>query len=200
MLQMSVSVGAWFAFFIITENMGKQALAISNLVRQIYMVMMVPLIGFTSATSAMVSELIGLGRSSEIFALLKRIMILSFATTAIISGINVAFPYFFPGLVVSDTTLVQDTLLSSYVISGSILLFAVAYVMFSGVSGTGNTAISLVIEMGSIGTYLIVAYVFARVFMWPIHLVWACEYVYFGVMLVMSLLYLKSGRWKGKKI
>jgi putative MATE family efflux protein len=200
MLQMSVSVGAWFAFFIITENMGKQALAISNLVRQIYMVMMVPLIGFTSATSAMVSELIGLGRSNEIFALLKRIIIMSVACTAIISLVNVLFPYFLPGLVVADTSLVQDTLLSSYVISGSILLFAVAYIMFSGVSGTGNTATSLLIETSSIGIYLIAAFIFARVLLWPIHLVWACEYVYFGVMLIMSFIYLRSGKWQGKKI
>lgn len=200
MLQMSVSVGAWFAFFIITENMGKQALAISNLVRQIYMVMMIPLIGFTSATSALVSELIGLGRSSDIFKLLKRIIILSFSTTAVISIVNVVFPYFLPGLVVSDTALVQDTLLSSYVISGSILVFAIAYIMFSGVSGTGNTIVSLVIETSSIGIYLIAAFLFARVFMWPIHLVWACEYVYFGVMLIMSFFYLRSGKWQGKKI
>ncbi|UPT67214.1 MAG: MATE family efflux transporter [Sphingobacteriales bacterium JAD_PAG50586_3] len=180
--------------------MGKQALAISNLVRQIYMVMMVPLIGFTSATSAMVSELIGLGRSHDIFPLLKRIIIMSVACTFVISAVNVLFPYFLPGLVVADTSLVQDTLLSSYVISGSILLFAVAYIMFSGVSGTGNTATSLLIETSSIGIYLIAAYVFARVFNWPIHLVWACEYVYFGIMLLMSFIYLRSGKWQGKKI
>jgi putative MATE family efflux protein len=200
MLQMSVSIGAWFGFFIITENMGQKALAISNLVRQIYMVMMVPLIGFTSATSALVSELIGMGRNSEVFALLKRIILLSFITTATISIINVAFPYFLPGLVVADTSLVQDTLLSSYVISGSILLFAVAYILFSGVSGTGNTAVSLIIESSSIGIYLVAAFVFARVFMWPIHLVWLCEFVYFGLMAAMSYWYLASGRWMGKKI
>lgn len=200
MLQMCVSVGAWFIFFVITENMGQRALSISNLVRQIYMIMMVPLIGFTNITASMVSELIGMGRNSEVFALLKRIIIMSISITAFISLINVCFPYFLPGLFVDDVQLIHDTRLSSLVISGSILLFAVAYIMFSGVSGTGNTAVSLFIEISTIIVYLVAAYVFARVFMWPIHLVWACEYVYFGVMLLMSFAYLRSGRWKGKKI
>lgn len=200
MLQMCASVGAWFAFFVITENMGERALSISNLVRQIYMIMMVPLIGLTNTTSPMVSELIGMGRSKEVFALLKRIIILSLGITIFISLINILFPYFLPGLFVDDKQLIEDTLLSSYVISGSILLFAVAFILFSGVSGTGNTAVSLFIELSTIAVYIIAAYVFARVFNWPIHLVWACEYVYFTVMLVMAYVYLKSGRWVGKKI
>jgi Na+-driven multidrug efflux pump len=164
------------------------------------MIMMVPLIGFTNITSSMVSELIGMGRNSEVFALLKRIIIMSLCITVAISLVNVCFPYFLPGLFVDDVQLIHDTRLSSLVISGSILLFAVAYIMFSGVSGTGNTAVALFIEISTIAVYLIAAYVFARVFNWPIHLVWACEYVYFGVMLVMSFMYLRSGKWKGKKI
>ena len=56
-----VSLGAWFVFFAIIEDMGERALAISNLVRVVYLILSIPTWGFSSATNTIVGNLMGQG-------------------------------------------------------------------------------------------------------------------------------------------
>ncbi len=45
MLQNFLSLGVWFVFFLFVEKLGEQALAISNIIRSIYIVLMIPIWG-----------------------------------------------------------------------------------------------------------------------------------------------------------
>jgi Na+-driven multidrug efflux pump len=81
MLQMFISLTSWFIFFMIVEQMGERSLAISNIIRNAYMILMIPLMGFSSATNTLVSTLIGQGKHNEVFKMIKKISVFSFCIT-----------------------------------------------------------------------------------------------------------------------
>ncbi len=192
MFQTFIAVWSWFVFFLIVEKMGERPLAISNLIRNIYMILMIPLMGFSSATNTLVSNLIGQGRSNELMTLIKKIVVLCFVTTLALTLLNLVQPRLLLSIFTNDGNLIEATLGSLYVICGSLLLFSITSVLLSSVSGTGNTLASLVIEVVTIVFYLFASWYVVKVLQLRIELVWCVEYVYFGLMGCLSLVYLRN--------
>ena len=190
--QTFIAVWSWFVFFLIVEKMGERPLAISNLIRNIYMILMIPLMGFSSATNTLVSNLIGQGRSNELKILIKKIVVLCFVTTLALTLLNLIQPRFTLSIFTNDGNLIEATLGSLYVISGSLLLFSITSVLLSSVSGSGNTLASLIIEVLTIVFYLIASWYVVKVLQLRIELVWCVEYVYFVLMGCLSLVYLRN--------
>ena len=196
MFQTFIAVWSWFVFFLIVEKMGERPLAISNLIRNIYMILMIPLMGFSSATNTLVSNIIGQGRTNEVFPMIKKIVIMCFGFTFLLMAINLINPRLTLSIFTNDKDLIAATLGSLYVVCGSLLLFSITSVLLSSVSGSGNTMASLYIEASTIVFYLAAAWFVAQVLHLKIELVWCVEYVYFLIMGVISVWYLKRGNWK----
>ncbi len=196
MIQMCASVTSWFIFFLIIEKMGQRELAVSNITRNVYMILMVPLLGFGSATNTLVSNIIGQGKKHEVIPLIKRIIVLSLVLSVIVVGINAIFPYMTIYLFTNMADVAQEAVILTYVISGSLLMFSVAYMLLSGVSGTGNTLVTLIIEIFTVLFYLIATYYLAVEWKMSLAVVWGVEYIYFALIGVMSFLYLKYGGWR----
>jgi len=80
------------------------------------------------------------------------------------------------------------------------LIMSVSTVVFNAVVGTGRTLVNLTIEIGCVLTYLLYCYIIIERLRSPLHIAWGSEFVYWTSLLVVSFLYLRSGRWKGKRI
>jgi putative MATE family efflux protein len=192
MLQVYISLCSWFAFFLIIEKIGARELALSNLVRNVYMILMIPLMGFSSATNTLVSNLIGQGKKEFVFTLINRIIILSVSFSLALVFINFIFIESVLSVFTTDKILIAQTIPSIYVVSGSMLLFSIVYIYLSAVSGSGFTKESLYIEILTLIFYLFATWLAAIYLKLSIEWVWSVEYVYFGAMGTMSLLFLKS--------
>jgi putative MATE family efflux protein len=200
MLQYIFSLASWFIFFMIIEKMGERSLAISNIIRSMYMVLMIPVWAFSVTTNTLVSNIIGRGQPHLVIPIIKRITGFTF-----ISVILTLIPLLFiPGLIIRvytpDASLIADSIPSVYVIFGAVLMFALTQNMFSGVSGTGNTHDALLIEIFTLLIYLFATWFIGIYLNQAIAVVWFCEYVYFTGLGLFSYFYLKSGRWKLKSI
>lgn len=200
MLQNFLSLSSWFIFFMIIEKLGEDDLAISHIIRSIYMVMMIPLFGFSSSTNTFVSNLIGQGNSQHVMLLLKKVIVLSIASTFIMFIAAKIFPSEIIGFYTNDNSLITDSLSTLNIISYTMFFFSIAFILFNGVSGTGNTKISLLIEFITITIYLVVTYYIAIVFKLSLPWVWSTEFVYFGLLGSLSFFYLKWGNWKNVEI
>ncbi len=196
MVQMYASVTSWFIFFLIVEKMGERALAASNITRNVYIILMIPLLGFGSATNTLVSNIIGQGKKHEVIPLVKRIVNLSLLSSFILVAINGIFPYLTIHLFTNITQVAEESVPLVYVISGSLLMFSVAYMLLSGVSATGNTLITLAIEIFTVVVYLVATYYLAVTWKMSLAVVWCVEYIYFALMGSLSYLYLKYGNWR----
>lgn len=202
MFQYFISHAGWFLFFIVIEQNGERALAISVLIRMIYMFQMVPFWGFSAATNTLVSFVIGEGRSNEVMGLLRRITKLSLLFTLPMVLVNIFIPEWVLHLAVDParTGLVQDSIPTLHVITVALVFFALAMTWFSGVSGSGNTRTALGIETGTILVYLGVCWFLGMVWHAPVHIIWITEPLYFLLMGLISYVYMRSGRWKHLQI
>ena len=196
MLQSFLSLSSWFIFFIIIENLGEQELAISHIIRSIYMVLMIPLFGFSSATNTLVSNLIGQGNSDLVLRLVKKITILSLLSTAVVLLFNIFFPKEMIGFYTKDVQLIIETIPTLNIISFTMFFFAGAFILFNGVNGTGNTKTSLLIETITISIYLTATFYIALVLKSSLPVVWCSEFIYFTLLGFLSFAYLKWGNWK----
>lgn len=196
MWQYFISFSAWFIFFMILEQIGETALAASNITRSVYMLLMIPVWGLASATTTLVSNMIGQGRTEEVIPMMKKILTISVLANLFM----VQFIIFFPRQIISFFTdnpeLTEATVPLLRVITLALIAFSVGMIIFSTLSGTGKTGTALRIEIISIFLYLIFAFVLAVGFNAPACSVWFVEVLYFSLLGIFAFIFLKRGKWK----
>ncbi|MDD2548503.1 MAG: MATE family efflux transporter [Bacteroidales bacterium] len=200
MLQNFFAFGVWFVFFLIIEKMGESELAVSNIVRSIYVILMVPIMGFASATNTLVSYVIGKGDVDDVMRIIKKILLMSTSSVLLIVGTCALIPEKLLSIYTSDQHLIDMGIPIIYIISFSSVMLGIGNILFSGVSGTGKTNVSLIIEIGLLSIYLAFTAVVVIVFAAPVEVVWGVELVYGGLLSITSYLYLRSKKWVGSSV
>ena len=200
MLQFLVSIGTWFTFFLIIERTGERPLAASNIIRSLYMLFTIPIFSLGSATNTIVSNLLGEKKVNEIIPNIIKISKISFLSVLCIVVIALFIPRQILSFYTHDAGLIEFTLGTFYNVMGVLMVFSVAIIVFNGVTGTANTKVSLLIEVVAVSIYLTMAYTLAIVLEMPTKTVWLSEYLYFGTLLTLSIIYLKKGKWMNKKV
>lgn len=200
MIQYFISMAGWFVFFMLIEKTGERPLAISNITRSIYIILMIPIWAFSQAANTLVSNVIGEGFKDKVLKTIFNVTSLSVISTLIIVIITVFFPGEIISIYTSSEILTELTIPVLRVISGALILFSMSMVIFQSVSGTGNTDVGLIIEIVTIIIYVAYTYLVTISFPSSPEIIWCAEYVYFFFLGGISFLYLKSGRWKNKNL
>lgn len=200
MLQYFFSIFSWYVFFIILEQTGERPLAISNILRGMYMIFTIPIFSLGSAANTMVSNLLGENQADAVIPTIKRISKISLFSILGLILLGLLFSESFISIYTNDPSLILDTKDPFYVVLGVMVIFSISMIIFNGVSGTGNTRISLLIEFVTMIIYLVLAYFLAVIIGLPITYVWFTEFVYFLLLGILSTLYLKYGKWRNKVI
>jgi putative MATE family efflux protein len=196
MLQHVVALCSWLMFFTVIEGMGERQLAISNVSRSVYSVLMIPLIGISQATQTLVSNLLGQGRPEQLWTLIVRVMVLSLGCSIVMLLVNLIEPRFLLRIFTDDPGLVDDSVPVIHMLSVCILFFAMAMTLLASVSGTGATKTALIIEVTTLLFYFSFTWATVHLWQWPLCMVWSAEMVYFTSIGILAALYLWSGRWK----
>jgi len=200
MVQNFVTLTSWFAFFSIIENLGERSLAVSHIVRSLYMFVMIPVFGFGDATNTLVSNLMGEHRSDLIFPLLKRIGSIALLANVAMLPFLVVFADTTLLVFTQDPELIAATIPSLRVVAGSMFVFSLALILFRAITGIGRTREALYIEVISIAVYMAYTYYVGVILQASLPVVWASEYVYFGLMLLMAFLFLRFTKWQETKL
>lgn len=200
MLQHLISFSAWFVIFLIIERMGERSLAISNIVRSLYITMMVPIWGFAEATNSLVSFLMGEKRFDRIPLLVRRSMLLSFCGVLLIICISYPFLLQIVGFYTSEPHLISAAIPVVKVVMLGALIMSLGFISFMAISGTGNTLIAFGLEVSDIVLYIILAYILTVHLNANVTTIWFIEAFYSGYMLLVCLLYLRYGKWREKRI
>lgn len=195
-LQHIVSMGAWFFFFLMIGTIGTRELAVSNVVRSIYMVLMTPVWGFSQAANSMVSNLIGQKKQDEVFHLLKKIISLSLLTSLLFTLLCVLFPSALFSLSTADESIMPEAMASFHIISVGTILFSISMILLSAISGTGKTKAAMVIELINIFVYVLYVVVFAVLIPSSVEIIWGAEIFYWLLMGLLSYFYLRANHWR----
>ncbi len=204
-LQFVLSVGAWFLFYILIENSGsgehaERPLAISNTMRTVFAVFGIFVWAFANTSNAMVSNIIGQGKQAQVLFLVKKIAGLSLAFTASLCLVMNLLPGIFLGIFSSDPVFIGEAIPVLRMVSVALLLMSIAAACLNAVTGTANTRVNLGIEIVAILVYSLYVYCVLRVWHLSLVIAWASEFVYWSIIFSLSALYLRSGKWKNKKI
>jgi putative MATE family efflux protein len=200
MIQFVLSHAVWLGFFLLIEKMGETSLAVSNIIRSIYMLLMIPAWAMSSATSSIVSNAIGAGFSKQVIPIINKVLVFSMGIMLAVAVLAAFVPDFMISIYTNDPILHKASVASYYIILGAVFLFSATIVLFNGVLGTGNTRTGLGIEVFTLSVYLVFAWVLAVVLRQPIEVVWLCEYLYSIFLGALSWIYLKRGKWEGRVI
>ena len=107
MMQQFASLSVWFIFFLIIEKLGEASLAVSNIIRSIYVILMIPVWGFATATNTLVSKAIGEGNEKEVMKIVYKIAGMTFTGVLIIILAGIAFPRLVMEVYTNDTILIE---------------------------------------------------------------------------------------------
>lgn len=200
MVQYFLAMAIWFVFFMALERLGQRQLAVANIVRSVYVVLLIPVQALSTTANTLVSNLIGAGGSSGVVTLLHKISRMSFLIMVVCVGLCVAFPESILSVYTNEEALLVESVSALYVVCGAMLIASLANVYFNGISGTGNTQAALVLEVFVQVFYALYIIVVGMVIQAPVDVCFTTEVIYYVLMLGSSLIYLKKAKWQNKKI
>ena len=200
MIQYFLAMATWFVFFIAIERLGQRELAIANIVRSIYIVMLIPVQALSTTTNSLVSNLIGAGGITHVMRLIWRIARMSFLIMVVCVAVVVIFPHAMLSVYTNEPALLVESVPSLYVIAGAMIIASVANIYFNAISGTGNTQAALILEMGTLVFYALYILWIGMVVKAPVSVCFSIEVVYYSLLLLSSIIYLKKAKWQNKKI
>lgn len=200
MVQYFLAMAIWFVFFMALERLGQRQLAVANIVRSVYVVLLIPVQALSTTANTLVSNLIGAGGSSGVVTLLHKISRMSFLIMVVCVGLCVAFPGSILSVYTNEEALLVESVSALYVVCGAMLIASLANVYFNGISGTGNTQAALVLEVFVQVFYALYIIVVGMVIQASVDVCFTTEVIYYVLMLGSSLIYLKKAKWRNKKI
>jgi len=199
-LQYVLSVAGWEFFYILVEHHGERDLAISNTMRNIFGFFGCVTWAFASTTNSMVSNVIGQGLQQRVIELILKIMKLSLGFACFIFLLLNITPALFLHVYRQGNDFIIAAIPVVRVVSIAMLFMSCASVWLNAVIGTGNTKVNLAIEVFAICIYCVYVYIILEYLQLSVAVGWTAEWIYWTCILLPSLLYLRSGKWKHKKI
>lgn len=198
--QYVISIVSWEFFYIQIEHYGSRDLAISNTMRNIFGMFGVFTWAFAATATTMVSNLIGQNRAEEVLALIWKIARLSILITIGCCLVLNIFAAEFLYIYGQGDAFVQAAIPVMRVVTVGLVLMSFANVWLNAIAGTGNPRINLAFEVMAILVYCIYVFYVLKIYKLSIVVGWTSEWVYWSILFVLSVLYMRSNRWKGKII
>ncbi len=200
MIQYFLSLGTWLFFFLAIEHKGETPLAISNIIRSLYMIISIPVFALSATANTLVSNTLGAERKEEVIPLIWRIS----RMTLVITGVFMFFVFLFPEMVLSvytsDQFLIRESFSSLFVVMAVLPIISIGNVFFNAVSGTGNTRTALAIEILTLVIYVIYMWLVTSYLNASLAVCWTTELIYGGFIFLFSFIYMKKGNWQNRRI
>lgn len=200
MIQYLVGVAIWFIFFVAVEHLGERAIAVSNITRSILTLMFMPIFALSSTAVSLTSNLIGAGRQEEVWGTCWKVIRLCLLITMPIALAIFAFPDIFARIYTDHAHLVAASRAAIRVAVTSLVISVPALILFQTISGTGNTRTALLLDLGPM--LLVSLFIYGVIFHLKadVAVCWLNEHVYWGCVLVVSWVYMRTADWQNKEI
>jgi multidrug resistance protein, MATE family len=200
MIQYFFSIGTWMLFFIYVEHLGKDELAISQVLRSVFGLVGAASWALASSCNTMVGNLIGQGKYDDIFMVIRKNVIVSLGISLLMGSIYLLFPAQVFGIYTQDANLIAKALNPIKIVVIANFLLAISTVVFNAVLGTGNTRVNMIIEFTAITIYIVYIQIVIEQKHMSLSWAWGSEFVYWLSILIMAVSYLRWGRWKEKVV
>ena len=200
MFQYFISISTWFMFFIFIERLGERPLAVTNIGRSLYILLMIPGSALSTTINTMVSNMIGEGHKEQVIPFMKKVTGITLAIVLPMMVFTFAFPQLFARIYTDDPGLILACIPTLRVVSVAMVFCGIGSIIFNTISGTGNTRTAFVIEFFTLFFYIGFVYYTAIILRTSVEIVWMSEFVYWVLIGGFGLWYLMKGNWRRKEI
>ena len=115
-------------------------------------------------------------------------------------GILNLFPEVYLSLFRNDQLFVEEGVPVLRAIGSTMLLLSVGTVWLNGVTGTGNSRVTFLIEVAAISFYCVYVFVVLEIKHLSILWGWLSEVLYWSILFSCSFFYMRSRRWQSTVI
>lgn len=200
MIQSFISLSTWFLFFLFVEHLGKEALAITNVIRSISGLLFMVVAAFAATCSSLVSNLIGAGKSDYVMGTIWQHIRISYCIVLVTALLLSVFPKLILGIYTDIPNVLNGAVTSLWVLCSSYIFTVPAQMFFQSISGTGNTRTAFFLELSALIIYVAYCTIIIGWLKLDVALCWTSEHVYGIFITLFCATYLYTGKWKGKRI
>lgn len=190
MVEYVLNISVWLLFFLFIEHLGEEELAIANIVRSVSEVPFVFSAAFGSTAASLVSNIIGEGHPEGVVPIIRRILILCYATMVPIVALFAIFPHLVISLFTDIPKLVQGAVPTLLVMCATTVLTLPWNVYLQSVAGTGNTKACLRVDVLALIIYAIYCTIVIGTMKSSIAVCWTADGVYALCVLVQCIIYI----------
>ncbi|MFK8056080.1 MAG: MATE family efflux transporter [Saprospiraceae bacterium] len=200
--QSVVGLGSYLFFFGIVENLGARALAVTNLVRVVYLALSIPTWGFATAINTLTSHFLGRKRRSVVEPLTYKVAWVCFWTTVGLSVLVALFPepILYPLFGSDQVDLVDAAKPVFWILIAILALFSYGATFFNSLVGAGGVYYALRIQTIAAVIYMIMVYVVIQTGIGGVAGAWATEIVYWALLWWLSARGLSAKHWQGSNL
>lgn len=195
-----VETAGWFGFFVLVGALGREALAVSNIVRSVYTVLSLPSLALASAIYTLTSRYLGQRRPALLAPVIARTVALSLLITLPPALALALLPVRIGGLFTSEPALNAALVPLAPVLTLILTLFAVSNILYNSIIGLGGAGRAFQMEVVAIAAYLLAAYAAVHWLGLPLAGVWAAELVYWLVLGGLAGGFLLVRRWRRQRL
>lgn len=198
--QLAISLISWVFFYILIEHHGETALAVSNVMRNIFGLVGCITWALASTTSSMVSNIIGQGKGDKVRELIWKIIKISTGLSTIVAILINLFPKVLLSIYGQDDAFMTAAIPVLRVVTSAMVLMSFSVIWVNAITGTGNSRVTFLIELITIILYSIYVWLVLEEYSLPITIGWMSEWLYWLSLFSLAWLYMRSGKWKNKVI
>lgn len=200
MLQKFFSFGLWLVFFFMIESMGERPLAVTMVVRSVFMLIGIPAFAFGATANTLTSRLIGEGKINEVIPTVWRVVRMSLLISLPAIIFILIFPDMWLGMYTDGEEIITAAVPILYQICFTVCGYAIAMPFFEAISGTGYTQYALMVEILVLMLYVSAITIFVKVLQAELFWVWTSEIVYGVALSIASILFMKYYKWQKRKV
>jgi Na+-driven multidrug efflux pump len=195
--QHATSVLSWFFFYVlVARNASQTGLAISTAMRTVFGFFGTCFWSLAATTNSMVSNVIGQGKRNEVIPLVWKISKLGLLLAILTCVVLNLFPDVYLSLFrPNDFDFVNEGVPVLRLIGFVTLFLSIGTIWLNAVTGTGNSRITFLVEVGAILFYCIYVFVVLEIKHLSILWGWMSEVLYWTVLFSLSYSYMLSKRW-----
>lgn len=195
-LQNIIGIGSWWYFFLSIEKIGEHELAVSGILKSLFVFIGIPVWSLASTSNTFISNIIGQNRIEDVIPVLKKILVVSVGISLTLNLIIVIFPHQILSVFTNDVQLIKDCIPPFYTLMIALIFFSSGMIMNFGITGTGATFVPTIVEVFCCILYVIYCYYFVQLKQSKLYIAWGCEVVYWLSLLTFTTIYWSSGIWR----
>ena len=190
-LQLFISFGGWFVFFVAIEHVGSLELAASNVLRSLSSLIYMVIAALEATTASLVANLVGQRKNREIPPTTGRVIKTCYLTVLVILAALALMPRGVLWLYTDDVKIISASVNAYYVMLGSFLVMVPSIIWCSVIIGCGDTRQAMYIEIIAMIVYVLNVWYVVLYRHSSLAVCWSCDYPYNIVIGILSYIYLR---------